>query len=727
MINHTPLAVIIISAIVVIATMTLVINSSTIALNLLNSTAPISDASREVKYELRLFHYWLKERVEHNPSLKQEDIWQHLNQARRYANVLFAVGENPKRILKPTEGEELRTMSANILGLMIQLEEAALIRLGETPHALVESNEVPDFDSIFIEILKTTNDIDTVIQDAMAAKIRQFEQRVYIVRTVILLVGLAGGLLFFLYERRRNATIKLLLEGKEKLRREQTLLAEAQAMAHVGNWDLDPVSMKALWSDEVFHILGVERREDVGVEYLSSFLHPDDREAVLASLREAVAGNHKHQMEYRIVRPDGTIRWLKCQAEQALDELGTLISLRGVVQDITEQKTSDMALRRAQKMDAIGQLTGGIAHDFNNLLGIILGNLELCQRRMVNDNANLKSIHAIQKAAERAVELTKQLLGFSRSKPAQQSVTNINLLVKEMDSLISRSVTPQINVEYHFAGDLWLTRIDPGDFEDTLLNLSINARDAMHDHGHLTIETRNSTLDESYCSQHPGATPGDYVQLAVSDNGEGIPLKQQERIFEPFFTTKEQGKGTGLGLSMVFGFIKRSEGYINVYSEPGMGTIFRLYLPRAQDNDVSQGRARRAATESLPTGTETILVVDDEPALVELARESLEALGYRVFTATDGRQALQRLAETPAVDLLFSDIVMPGGINGYELAEQATTREPALKVLLTSGYTSKAMAQNGQARFNSYLLSKPYNQHELANQIRAVLDNRQDR
>jgi nitrogen-specific signal transduction histidine kinase/CheY-like chemotaxis protein len=388
-----------------------------------------------------------------------------------------------------------------------------------------------------------------------------------------------------------------------------------------------------------------------------------------------------------------------------------------------EEERLGLALRRSQKMDAIGQLTGGIAHDFNNLMAIILGNIELLKQLDINDDRLQKRLLAINKAAERAADLTRQLLGFSRTSAAEQTITDINQVIASMDNLIARSLTPEIRLEQRFADNLWLTKIDPGDFEDALLNLSLNARDAMRGHGHLIIETRNATLDDViYCLQNPDLVSGDYVEIAISDDGEGMSLEQQEHIFEPFFTTKDEG--TGLGLAMVFGFIKRSEGCINVYSEPGIGTTFKLYLPRAED-EIQQSMEK--ATEEITRlfhGHETVLVVDDEEGLLELARQLLEDQGYRVLTAANGKEALDQLANEPVVDLLFSDVVMPGGINGYELAEQATSQYAQLKVLLTSGYTEKAVAHNGQSRFDANLLSKPYNQSELLKRVRATLDNR---
>ena len=402
---------------------------------------------------------------------------------------------------------------------------------------------------------------------------------------------------------------------------------------------------------------------------------------------------------------------------------GTLIGVLGVGRDITERRQTEEVLRRSQKMDAIGQLTGGIAHDFNNLLGVMLGNLELLEQyaKDTGDEKTLKRMQTIEKAGLRAADLTRQLLSFSRSESAHLSKININQVISEMTELITRSLTPEIEVKYIFSEDLWDTKIDAGDFEDVLLNLSINARDSMKSHGKLTIETHNFNTDESFCKQNPGSCPGQYIELIVSDTGEGIPSELRERIFEPFFTTKDQGKGTGLGLAMVYAFVKRSNGYIKYQSEVGSGTAFHIYLPKVE-GEAFTVRQNNKQSESIPHGKETILVVDDEKALVEMAKVMLEAQGYQVLTANDGKEALAQLAQHSEIDLLFSDIVMPNGINGYELAEQATANRRDLKVLLTSGFTEKADPHDEQKRFNANLLNKPYRKAELAKQVRSTLD-----
>ena len=447
---------------------------------------------------------------------------------------------------------------------------------------------------------------------------------------------------------------------------------------------------------------------------LADFFREKDR-AVMA------AGSSRVNEEEVSYADDGHSELLETIKTPMFDVDGKLIGVLGVGRDITERKQTELALRRSQKMDAVGQLTGGIAHDFNNILNIILGNVDLLERHIPDDETTQKRVNNINKSAQRAADLTRQLLSFSRRQAEQIEKTDISFIIHEMDSLIVRSVTPQVEVEHLNASDLWQTEIDPGDFEDSLLNLVLNARDAMHGQGRLVIQTRNCTLDADYCAQNATARPGDYVELSISDSGIGIAAEQLEHIFEPFFTTKEQGKGTGLGLSMVYGFIQRSNGYIKVDSEQGAGTTFRLYMPRSRQ--VSPAPANHVQqTESSSGGSETILVVDDEEALRELVEESLQELGYRVLTAGSGKQALKILSENSGVDLLISDIIMPGGLNGYELAEQATVINPQLKVIMASGYSESALAGNSKKNFSAIFLNKPYSLAELAHQVKTVLE-----
>ena len=379
-------------------------------------------------------------------------------------------------------------------------------------------------------------------------------------------------------------------------------------------------------------------------------------------------------------------------------------------------------LRRTQKMDAIGQLSGGIAHDFNNILCIIIGNIGLLKFRIGSDEKSKLLLETIRKSADRAVDMTRKLLNFSRMQAVETTSININQSLEGLENMLARSLTPEVEIKYHLSDDLWQTEINSGDFEDSLINLVLNARDSMPNGGLITIETRNCTLNSDFCSQNPESKPGEYIEIAVSDTGQGISIENQQRIFEPFFTTtKDKDKGTGLGLAMVYGFAKRSMGFLKVYSEVDIGTTFKVFLPRSieQSQIVSSNNTEN---QILQRGTETLLVVDDEEELQVLVKTQMENLGYQVFTASNANEALTCLANEPSITLLLTDVVMPGGMNGFELAEQAAVQHPELKILLTSGYTGKALQNREHAHFDVNLISKPYSEIELAQRIRELID-----
>lgn len=395
-----------------------------------------------------------------------------------------------------------------------------------------------------------------------------------------------------------------------------------------------------------------------------------------------------------------------------------------VAEDITQQKINEEILRNSQKMDAVGQLTGGIAHDFNNLLGIIMGNLELLKMTLKHPKELERIEHALT-STQRGAQLTRKLLNFSRqAKKQEQIIVHINHHIEEMHDLISKSLTVTIQVETHLADDLWPVLVNMGDLEDALLNLSLNARDAMPKGGLLIIETANKYLDSNYAKRHPNVKEGDYVMVSVSDTGTGMSKEMQKKIFDPFFSTKEFGKGTGLGLSMVYGFVQRSDAHIQVYSEEGEGSSFRIYIPRAiEESD----KKTIIELPKLPRGNETILIVDDEEKLLEVAESSLKQLGYQTLIAANGREALEILTTTEGINMIFSDVVMPGGVNGYQLAFAATKQQPTIKILLTSGFTSKREEFiNGEQQIylelTNNLLGKPYNMRELSEAIRDALD-----
>lgn len=393
--------------------------------------------------------------------------------------------------------------------------------------------------------------------------------------------------------------------------------------------------------------------------------------------------------------------------------------------DITDQKKIRLNLQRAQKLDAVGLLTGGIAHDFNNLLAIILGNLELANE-LTTDNPKLqKLINSAIIGTERGVSMTDKLLSFSGGRPSGKEVTQINPLLEGMKELIAKSLTASIQVETTFDPNAWPVEIDPSDLEDVIINLTLNAQDAMSGGGKLVIETYNRYLDQRYVDFNPMAQIGEHLAIRVTDTGFGIDEDVKDRIFEPFFTTKDRGKGTGLGLSMVFGFVKRSGGHIRVDSKLGHGTSFTLLLPRSRHEVVEP--PKKKAIGPIPQGTENILIVEDEIALSDIATSTLNKLGYVTHCAPNGSEALTFLENNPAVDLVFSDVVMPGTINGFELAAAVRNAYPTTKILLTSGFSrADTLLQTEECgdltKIKQSLLGKPYNRRQLANAVRQAID-----
>jgi len=420
-------------------------------------------------------------------------------------------------------------------------------------------------------------------------------------------------------------------------------------------------------------------------------------------------------------RKDGTLYTEEETIAPLLDQNGIITHFVSIKQDVTERRETEEALRRSQKMDAIGKLSGGIAHDFNNQLGVVIGYLDILKSHVSGDEESVKWVNIATKASLHCIDLTRQLLNFSRQKSKEKEVVDINAKFKELETMVARSITPEVEVEYCLSDELWKTEVNPGEFQDVVLNLVINARDAMPKGGKFIIETTNIFLDADYVVHNPNIEVGDYVLIILSDTGTGMDEATLEHIFEPFFTTKPEGKGTGLGMAMVYGFVKRYAGHIKVYSEPGLGTTFRLYLPRAKKGELADDEMNLHDIK-LTGGDESILIVDDVDDMRDLANQYLMDLGYQTYLAKNAAQALQILEQKNEIDLLFSDVVMPGGMNGYELAQQAVLKNPELKVLLTSGFTLKSIDQSTELTFSGKLLSKPYRKVDLAQRIRLVLD-----
>jgi signal transduction histidine kinase len=392
-----------------------------------------------------------------------------------------------------------------------------------------------------------------------------------------------------------------------------------------------------------------------------------------------------------------------------------------LVEQINRREEAENQLRQSLKMQALGQLTGGIAHDFNNMLGVILGAQDLILRRIRKGDYGIERfLEAATSAAQRAAVLTQRLLAFARQQPLAPQTIDANKMISGMSDLLHSTLGEQIQIETVEAAGLWQTHVDAQQLESAILNVAINARDAMPDGGKLTIETANTHLDEGYARQNPEVEPGQFVLVAVTDTGTGMPPETAARVFDPFFTTKPVGKGTGLGLSQVYGFVKQSRGHIKIYSEPGAGTTVKIYLPRQAGAGME---AKPAATAPARTGnrSEIILVVEDDPLMRKLTSETLHELGYTVFDSENAANALAILDREPDIKLLFTDVVMPD-TNGKKLADEALRRRPALKVLFTTGYTANAVVHGGVLDAGVNFISKPFTLDQLAAKVRAVLD-----
>lgn len=468
---------------------------------------------------------------------------------------------------------------------------------------------------------------------------------------------------------------------------------------------------------------GFELNEVIGLSIETLFQHNERDQNQVVELKTSQKDGKTWVGEITPLTRQGDNYIIRMSASPISDETGSTSHHIFVAEDITEQKRNEEMLRYSQKMDAIGQLTGGIAHDFNNLLGIIMGNLELLKMDLINSPDELEKIESALAGTVRGAQLTRKLLNFTRQSHKEQELNLINPFIENLRELISKSVTTSIKVETHLADNLWPVKIDPGDLEDAILNLSLNAKDAMPDGGLLVIETANKHLDADYVKQNPNVSIGDYVMVSVSDTGTGINEETRKKIFDPFYSTKEFGKGTGLGLSMVYGFVQRSGGHIQVYTEEGNGCTFHIYIPRSLSEHDEQTNIQQT---ELPHGDETILIVDDEKKLCETAKSYLQRLGYRTLQANSGKEALEILSTTESVNLVFSDVIMPG-MNGYELAFEVVKQWPDIKIQLTSGFTSKRMEySNGRQKtylsLSENLLGKPYNLSEIAFAVRRTLD-----
>lgn len=515
-------------------------------------------------------------------------------------------------------------------------------------------------------------------------------------------------------------------EREDRIRAQQALNETEERFrvlfedAPVAYHEIDAAGILIRVNETECKLLGFSRSELIG-RPVWELVAPEERDTSRIAVRRKLAGTEKlapFTREY--IRRDGAHIMVEIHEKLITNSLGAVIGIRTVMLDITEKKLLEEQLRQAQRLESIGRLAGGIAHDFNNLLTIISGRAELLISDQPNNDELRATLHPISEAAKRATALTSQLLAYSRRQILESKQLDMNKVVRSACEMLSPLIGEDLELKVVTATDLPLINTDQAKLEQVIMNLAINARDAMPTGGKLTLETAKVALDAEYARQHMEVVPGEYVMLAVSDTGIGMDEKTRARIFEPFFTTKELGKGTGLGLAVVYGIVKQSGGNIWVYSEPGKGTCFKVYLPVGESSKSEmQGKCEQS---TIASGSETVLLVEDEPEVRALVRESLERSGYRILEAGDGHEALAVCGQCKGrIDLLLTDVVMPG-MGGRELARRLASLQPHMKVLYTSGYTDDTVIRHGVLQSGMAYIQKPFNSVTLTGKVRELLD-----
>ena len=531
--------------------------------------------------------------------------------------------------------------------------------------------------------------------------------------------GLVGLVLLFdlytIYQQVQIYRIRHQLVEREELFR---LISENAAdMIAV----VDPDGRRLYNSPAYARILGYDS-EDLASASFYDQVHPDDRYVAEQAVKEATGVSQVRTIQYRMRHKDGSWHVIESGASAILNPQGQVEKFVIVNRDVSEQRQLEEKFRQAQKMEAVGRLSGGVAHDFNNLLGVIIGYAEFLQESLKPENSLRSSVDEILKAGKRAASLTRQLLAFSRQQVLDPKVLDLNVVVSDMNKMLRRLIGEDVELLTTLGADLGHIKADQGQLEQVLLNLVVNARDAMPQGGKLLIDVQNMVMDEAFVRRYPyPVQPGPYVCLTVTDSGIGMDTDTKARAFEPFFTTKEKGKGTGLGLSTVYGVVKQSGGYIDIDSSPGAGTTFKIYLPRVHET-IEAEKTPGGVTSS--TGNETILLAEDESSLRTLTRNTLELCGYKVLEAKDGLEALE-VSDGYAgpIDLLLTDMVMPG-MGGRALAQELTRRRPEIRLAYMSGYTGQTVGSQAPVDPGSVFLLKPFTRELLTRKIREALDRR---
>lgn len=515
-------------------------------------------------------------------------------------------------------------------------------------------------------------------------------------------------------------------EAEDALITNRALLRDSQRVAHIGCWDLVINEKKLFWNEEAYEIYGFHYGEiQPTFDDFMALVHPDDRGILLPHLQECIKTGQFRDFECRIVRKDGTERIVYVAGKVAFDDSGKPYRTFGIVQDITERKKAEedktlleAQLVQAQKMESVGRLAGGVAHDFNNMLSVILGSVELIKAELTGSHPLMHHVLEIEKAAMRSADITRQLLAFSRKQVVTLKPIDLNALITATLKTLRRLIGEDIELRFQPSSELWKIKFDPSQIDQILINLAVNARDAMPAGGTLDVITENVYVDDTDCMEHIEYVPGDYVMLAVSDNGTGMPRETLSHIFEPFFTTKEVGKGTGLGLATIYGMVKQNGGFINVYSELGQGSTFKIYIPRNMEDEVPDEKVE--AAPMLPA-TGTVLLVEDDEMVREITRHILKASGYTVLVANNPHEALSFCGKKEMhIDLMITDVIMPG-MSGKDLRDRIEAIRPGIKVLFMSGYTADIIAHSGVLEQGVNFIQKPFSRNDLARKVNEII------
>ena len=579
------------------------------------------------------------------------------------------------------------------------------------------------------------DDHDSIYYTGMEKWLRKSVEVRHVVPPAVIYVSVGLGVLFLtavviawvLRWQVRRATADLRAERELLSRSEEKyrLLAEN---TDVILWEYDAVADRWTYvAPQAQRILGYSSEEWTDLKFWIDHIHPDDRQWAPAYCKTFTSQGRSHEFEYRFLTKEGEIRWLRDVVSVETQD-GKPVQLRGFMIDITDRRHAEEESRRlreqlvqSQKIESVGRLAGGVAHDFNNMLGVILGHADLLINTLPPDHALQVGLEEIRKAAQRSADITRQLLAFARKQSIAPKVLDLNDTVESMLNMLRRLIGEGVNVSWRPGSELKSICVDPSQIDQVLANLCVNARDAIDGVGEVVIETDNVCVDQAYCARHAGSEPGEYVMLAISDDGGGMDKKTLANIFEPFFTTKGPGEGTGLGLATVYGIVKQNGGFIDVVSRPGEGTSFKAYLP--QHAAEPEPSCRTGAAEQIVGGSETIILVEDEPAILAVTKIMLEQQGYTVLAATIPDRAIELTREHgDEIHLLVTDVVMPE-MNGRDLSEILQSMQPSLKTLFMSGYTADVIAQHGVLDEGVCFIQKPFAKKDLAIKVREVLNN----